>query len=41
VGVKVKNFGGRVKVSTRVFMEVDIVQKIGNTAANTAIRRIT
>jgi hypothetical protein len=35
-----KNFGGNVKVSTRVLIEVEIVQKIGNIDINTATRRI-
>ena len=30
VGEKLKNFGGRAKVSTRFLKEVEIVQKIGN-----------
>jgi hypothetical protein len=40
VGVKEKNLGGKENVSTRVLIEVEIVQKIGNIAANTAIIKI-
>jgi hypothetical protein len=38
--VKLKNFGGRVKVSIRALIEVEIVQKIGNIEKNNATDKI-
>jgi hypothetical protein len=35
--VKLKNLGGKVKVSTRALIEVDIVQNIGNIEKRRAI----